>query len=140
MPFSTYFGRLRSRLSRPGGLSVATAALSLLAAVWAGAPPASALTSPASPAPSVPRLGHVFLIMEENNGFHDVIGDPAEPNLNHLAKTFGIATDYFGINGTSEPNYVAILGGNTFGINSDDAYWKEKVHAQSLISQLDRSR
>jgi hypothetical protein len=62
------------------------------AAVSAGTVPASALATPAQATPAlaaptaagpgaaVPRLDHVFLIMEENNGFHDVIGDPAAPN------------------------------------------------------------
>jgi hypothetical protein len=53
----------------------------------------------------------VFLIMEENNGHHDVIGDPAAPNLNYLAKTFGVETDYFGVSpDSSESDYVGLLG------------------------------
>ena len=46
--------------------------------------------------PSVPHYDHVFLVMEENNGFSDVIGNPAAPNLNYLAEHFGIATEYHG--------------------------------------------
>jgi hypothetical protein len=42
---------------------------------------------------AMPKLDHVFLIMEENNGFSDVIGNPAAPNLNYLANTFGLETD-----------------------------------------------
>ncbi|HEV2242303.1 MAG TPA: alkaline phosphatase family protein [Streptosporangiaceae bacterium] len=100
---------------------------------------APALAS-ASPAPSVPRLAHVFVIMEENNGFHDIIGNRAAPNLNYLARTFGLETDYFGVSPCcSESNYVGLLGGNTFGVNSDDAYWKNRVAAPSLISQLDHA-
>jgi Phosphoesterase family len=112
------------------------ACLSLAAAtVCAGA----ASASPRPSGAAVPHLDHVFVIVEENNGFHDVIGDPAAPNLNHLARTFGLATDYFGISHPSEPNYVALLGGNTFGVSSDDAYWTQEVHAPSLISQLDHA-
>src|SRR5215470_1138049 len=71
------------------------AALSLAAAtVCAGAAPASAQTPGAA---AMPQLDHVFVIVEENNGFHDVIGNPAAPNLNSLARTFGLATDYFGV-------------------------------------------
>lgn len=79
------------------------------------------------------------MIVEENNGFHDVIGNPAAPNLNALARTFGLATDYFGVSHPSEPNYVGLLGGSTHGVNSDDAYWTHEVHAPSLISQLDHA-
>jgi hypothetical protein len=113
-------------------LRALTALLPLLGAgLWAGALPSSA----AAPADQVPHLDHVFLIVEENNGFHDVIGDPAAPNLNYLAKTFAVATRYYGVNGTSEPNYVGLLGGSTFGLSSDDAYWTQEIHANSLISR-----
>jgi hypothetical protein len=77
--------------------------------------------------------------MEENNGYSDVIGNPAAPNLNYLASHFGLASEYYGVNGTSEPNYVGLLGGSTFGLNSDDAYWKNSVSAPNLMSQLDRA-
>jgi hypothetical protein len=88
----------------------------------------------------MPRLDHVFVIMEENNGFNDVIGNTAAPNLNYLANTFGLETNYFGVSPCcSEANYVGLLGGNTFNVNSDDAYWKNKVDAPSLISQLDQA-
>jgi Phosphoesterase family len=109
-------------------------ALTVLAASPAGA------TATAAAAPAVPRLDHVFLIMEENNGFGDVIGNKAAPNLNYLAKTFGLATDYYGVSpDSSESNYVGILGGSTFGVTSDDAYWKNTVDAPSLITQLDKA-
>src|SRR6266568_5477239 len=37
-----------------------------------------------------PRL--LFVIVEENHGFSDVIGNPAAPNLNALASQYGLAT------------------------------------------------
>ena len=99
------------------------AALSVTAAMLSGGTLASA--SPATAAP-VPRLDHVFVIMEENNGFRDVIGNPAAPNLNRLARQFGLATDYFGVSpDSSESNYVALLGGSVHGVTSDDAYWTQ---------------
>jgi hypothetical protein len=81
----------------------------------------------------------VFLIVEENNGFSNIIGNTAAPNFNNYARTFGLASKYYGINGTSEPNYVGLLGGNTFGVNSDDAYFKNMVNAPDLMSQLDQA-
>lgn len=105
---------------------------------------ASATARAASPqaATAVPRLSHVFLIMEENNGFHDVIGNKAAPNLNYLASTFGVETHYFGVSPCcSESNYVQLLGGTSYpSVNSDDAYWKNVVAGQpSLITQLDHA-
>ena len=137
MRFPLHSERFSSRPSgrRPVRLAM-VASLSLAgAAVCAGATSAAAQPSAAT----VPHLNHVFVIVEENNGFHDVIGNPAAPNLNALARTFGLATDYFGVSHPSEPNYVGLLGGSTHGVNSDDAYWTHEVRGPSLISQLDHA-
>jgi hypothetical protein len=130
--------RIRHRIWRLGRLAsscLIAAGLSLVSvAVGSGQ---SAL---AQPTPTTSSLSHVFVIMEENNGYQDVIGNPAAPNLNYLASTFGVATDYFGVSPCcSEANYVGLLGGSTFNVNSDDAYWKNSVNAPSLISQLDQA-
>ena len=145
-PLRAHLSRVRRRPRRSAGRFSLAGLLGvsglLGAAVLVGALPAAAASSSSavsSAAKPVPRLNHVFLIMEENNGFTDVIGNRAAPNLNALASKFGLATDYFGISDPSETNYVALLGGATFGINSDDAYWKNKIHAASLISQLDHA-
>src|SRR6516164_7156319 len=123
------------RLGRLASSVLIAAALSLV-----GVAVGSGQAANAQPAASAPRLSHVFVIVEENNGYHDVIGNPAAPNLTYLAKTFGVATDYFGVSPCcSESNYVGLLGGNTFNVNSDDAYWKNVVNAPSLISQLDQA-
>jgi hypothetical protein len=80
--------------------------------------------------------------MEENHGFSDVIGNPAAPNLNYLASTFGLETNYFGVSDCcSESNYVQLLGGTSYpNVNSDDAYWKNSAgNSPNLISQLDQA-
>ena len=140
MRMPAVLGRYGSRLLglRRSRRYAAAASLSLLAAaVGVAVPPAVASAAPSA---SVPRLAHVFVIAEENNGFHDIIGNRAAPNLNYLARTFGLETDYFGVSPCcSEANYVGLIGGSTFGVNSDDAYWKNRVAAPSLISQLDHA-
>jgi len=118
------------RSSRRAALVLAIAASTSLSL---GAPRAAS----ASAAGSVPRYDHVLVAVEENHGFADIIGNPAAPNINSLARQFGLATRYFGVTHPSEPNYVALLGGSTFGIQNDNPYYVNKVHAPSLISQLD---
>ena len=131
--------RIPHRLWRLGRLAssvLIAAALSLV-----GVAVGSGQAALAQPAASTPKLSHVFLIMEENNGFTDVIGNKAAPNLNYLARTFGVATTYYGVSPCcSESNYVQLLGGKSYpSVNSDDAYWKNKVtgNAPNLIRQLD---
>jgi len=98
--------------------------------------PAAAAGGSLSP---IPRYDHILVIVEENHGFADVIGNPAAPNLNELASRFGRATSYFGVTHPSEPNYVAVLGGNSFGIADDNPYYMNSVTKPGLISQLDRA-
>jgi hypothetical protein len=108
-----------------------------IAAAWAVSGASAALASPA-PATSG-HYDHVFVIVEENHGYTDVIGNPAAPNLNALASQYGLATSYFAVSHPSEPNYVALLGGSTFTVNSDNAYYVQQVAAPSLISELDQA-
>ena len=89
-----------------------------LAVVAAAALAVAAPSASASGGAVVPHYDHVFLVVEENHGFTDVIGNPAAPNLNALARRFGLATSYFGVSHPSEPNYVALMGGSTFGVAS----------------------
>lgn len=86
-----------------------------------------------------PQYDHVFLIIMENEGFNQIIGNQNAPILNALAKDYGLATNYTGVGDPSEPNYVGMLGGDTFGINSDDPYFfpGHTVNASNLMSQLD---
>jgi hypothetical protein len=82
----------------------------------------------------------VFVIVEENHGYADVIGNPAAPNLNALAQQYGLATDYSAVTHPSEPNYVAMLGGSPYAATNDNAYYVNSVNAPSLISQLDAAK
>jgi phospholipase C len=109
----------------------------LVAACWAaaGLTAASAAGLPATSS----QYDHIFVIVEENHGFTDVIGNPAAPNLNALASAYGVATHYFAVTHPSEPNYVALLGGSPFTVNSDNPYYVQQVARPSLISELDHA-
>ena len=65
------------------------------------------------------RLDRVFIIMLENHGLNDVIGDPATPNITNLAETYAQATQYYGVTHPSEPNYIAATSGSTWWTNND---------------------
>ncbi len=72
---------------------------------------------------AVPRYEHIFLIVEENHTADQIIGSGRAPNFDALAKEYGIASQFYAETHPSEPNYVAMLGGDTFGITDDDAYY-----------------
>jgi hypothetical protein len=112
--------------------SVAIGAAVALAAAMAPV----AVASAASP---IPSYNHVFLILDENLSFSQVIGSPDAPEINALANDYGIATHYTGVGDPSEPNYVGMLGGSTFGISDDNPYfWPAHTENQpNLLSQLE---
>ncbi|MFZ1989116.1 MAG: alkaline phosphatase family protein [Alphaproteobacteria bacterium] len=72
---------------------------------------------------AIPRYAHIYVIIEENHTFDQVIGAKYAPNFNKLGRQYGLATNFFAERHPSEPNYIAILGGDTFGIHDDDAYY-----------------
>jgi hypothetical protein len=67
-------------------------------------------------------LDHVFIIMLENHEADHVIGDPNMPYLTSLASQYGVATDYFGVTHTSEPNYIAATSGDNWWVNNDNGW------------------
>ncbi len=74
--------------------------------------------------PAVPGYDHIFLIIEENRSYGEIIGAQSiAPNINRLAKEYGQVTRFYAEVHPSEGNYVAMLGGDTFGIHDDDAYY-----------------
>ncbi len=74
-------------------------------------------------APEMPRYAHIFVIIEENHTADEIVGSADAPNITRLAKTYGYASQFYAEGHPSEPNYVAILGGDTFGISDDDAFY-----------------
>jgi phosphatidylinositol-3-phosphatase len=73
----------------------------------------------APPAPVVPAFSHIFIIVMENHEYGSIIGSPAAPYINSLAKSYGLATNYYGVTHPSLPNYLALTAGSTFGITSN---------------------
>jgi acid phosphatase len=65
----------------------------------------------ASPTPAVPAVAHVFLVVLENHGFTDVIGNPTLPYLNSLATQHALATNFFANTHPSIGNYFTLTVG-----------------------------
>src|ERR1700742_408372 len=86
---------------------------------------ASALSvlASAAAAQSLPRYQHVFVIVEENKDYDQILDPAAAPEIARLAKTYGNATRFYAEVHPSEGDYVALLGGDTFGIHHHDAFY-----------------
>src|ERR1700681_4781638 len=68
----------------------------------------------------VPHLDHVFVIMMENHGFHQILNNPDAPFINELANSANLATNYFAVGHPSSTNYLETVGGSNFGVRSDN--------------------
>src|SRR6185437_5649919 len=77
-------------------------------------------TPSATPTPAIPAVDHVFLVMEENHGFSQVIGSAAMPYFNSLAAQHALATQYFANAHPSIGNYFMLTTGNIE--TNDDAF------------------
>jgi hypothetical protein len=73
-------------------------------------------------AATIPAYAHIFVIVEENKNFEQIMNPAMAPNITGLAARYGQATRFFGEVHPSEANYMAILGGDTFGIHDDDGF------------------
>jgi hypothetical protein len=69
----------------------------------------------------IPDLDHVFVIMMENHGFSQIVGNPDAPFANQYANFANSTTNYFAVGHPSSTNYLEIVGGSNFGVRSDNA-------------------
>jgi phosphatidylinositol-3-phosphatase len=111
--------------ARPGGAASGTAA--------APAPTATPLALPPG-MPSQP-LARVALIVLENHGFSQIIGNSCCPYLNALAARGSLFTNYTAVTHPSLPNYLALTSGGLQGKKGTDNT-SPIVDAPNLFAQL----
>jgi hypothetical protein len=100
------------------------------------------------PESNVPSFDHVFFVFMENENFAAseapsdsgdyIVGNPAAPYLNKLVAGRGsLLGRMFATTHPSDPNYLAVTGGSTFGFTHNPEVGKEKVSARHIGDQLD---
>jgi hypothetical protein len=131
---SSWRARLRSRLIWPLAAAAALAVAAGVASAVAGSHGSSVPAAQA--AASVPTPAHVVIVMEENHSFSDIIGNTSQaPYMNTLASQGALMTSYYAITHPSEPNYMALFAGSTFGLTADTCPVSEGTTA-NLGSEL----
>ncbi len=90
-----------------------------------------------TPVPLVPDFEHVVIVVLENKEFGTVIGNSKMPYFNQLAQKYTLLTQLYAVTHPSLPNYLAMIGGDTFGINFDCT--KCNVNEPSLPDQIEAS-
>jgi phosphatidylinositol-3-phosphatase len=82
-----------------------------VAAVVLGTPLASAsFLTPTSVSAGAP---HIMVIVEENEGYAQIIGSKSAPYINSLAHTYASATNWYGLTDDSLSDYAALISGVT---------------------------
>jgi hypothetical protein len=143
---------MSSRQHAPRSFHVVALAVSLstvAALAGCGGPNVSGSTDAAcralqATAPTRPASwqGTVFTIVMENKSYGDIIGNPAAPYLNQLAKAAAVAAGYHdSYVHPSEPNYIWMVAGENFGILDDaDPRPSNVITSEShLVDQLERA-
>ncbi len=76
------------------------------------------------PLPLVPNFSHIVVIVFEDKEYGSVVGNGQLPYFNLLAGTYTLLTSYFSVSHPSLPNYLALIGGDTFGVieNCEDCF------------------
>jgi hypothetical protein len=82
----------------------------------------------------IPHLDHVFVIMMENHGYAQVIGNPNMPFVNAYARRKNLATNYFAVAHPSLTNYLEVVGGSNFGVLDDNSPDWHAACASNLTS------
>jgi phosphatidylinositol-3-phosphatase len=91
--------------------------ISALTLIWTGRA-ATTVPHPATPSSTAP-FGHVFILVEENANYSDVIGSSKMPYLNSLANQYGLATQYYADTHPSIGNYMMLTTGRV--LTDDDS-------------------
>ena len=86
---------------------------------------------------SVPVFDHIVVVTLENKGFSKIFNNPYMPTINLNARNYTLLTQYYAVAHPSLPNYLGMIGGDTFNISRDceDCF----VNAPSLPDLIETS-
>jgi len=93
---------------------------SILFGVLTAAAVNSAIAAEGPVPQGMPHLDHVFVVMMENHGYSQVVNNPSVPYINTLTGLANTATNYFAIGHPSLTNYLEVVGGSNFDVQSDN--------------------
>ena len=81
------------------------------------------------------RFDHVIVVVMENQGTRQALADS---NIAALVKEGAWFSNYHGLAHPSQPNYLALVGGSTFGIEHD--HTPPPIKARSIVDRLEQKR
>jgi len=121
-----------ARVSATGLVTGGAAGSATVTATSEGKTGTSAITVPA-PSSGGPRFNHVFIVVEENTDYANVIGSVSMPYLNSLAQQYGVATQYYADTHPSIGNYFMLATGQI--VTNNDSY-SSIVSVDNVVREL----
>jgi hypothetical protein len=115
------------------------AGISAPAAALAAGTGTAAAAGTVRTADTVPHYNHITVIMFTDHGFTNILGKKDAPTFNRLAREYGIATRYYTTSDPDTAGIMAVLAGNSYGVNDGAPYWDQRLSKPSLLSQLDKA-
>ena len=88
------------------------------------------------PASQSVRFGHIFIVVEENQNYADVVASASMPYLNSLANQYGLAANYFANGHPSIPNYFELTTGQALTIIDASTPRSFPVSEDNVIREL----
>jgi len=87
----------------------------------------------------VPVYDHIVVVVMENQNYSSIIGNTDAPYINALAAAGALLTDYMAVAHPSEPNYLALYAGSTFGIKDDKRHKLSGATLATVLQSAGRS-
>jgi acid phosphatase len=109
--------------------------LLLLSLGFAGcAIPTGSTSTPGGVAKPLPHYDHILIVVEENHGYADITSATDAPYLASLARQGAVFTDAHAVTHPSQPNYLVLFAGSTFGVADDSC--PQQLGGPNLASEL----
>ena len=87
----------------------------------------------------IPRVEHVFIVVEENQDFSCVIGNPTMPFLNQLAANYGLAASYYANGHPSISNYFVLTAGQAIYKGRLGDLRTDSVDVDNVVRELKKN-
>ena len=88
----------------------------------------------------IPRVEHTFIVVEENQDFSCVIGNPTMQFLNQLATNYGVAASYYANAHPSISNYFVLTTGQAIYKGRFGDYRTDPVDVDNVIRALKKNK
>jgi len=97
------------------------------------------LVPTSTPIALVPDFSHIVIVIFENKEYSTVIGNGSMAYFNLLASSYTLLNQHYATTHPSLPNYLSLIGGDTFGITDNCDFTDCYINSPSLPDLIEAS-